>query len=417
MQEYNELAILAEKYQADAFQTARGAILIFLLMQMTSNCSDIPIKVGTSNPWTEYIKFMPAKIPLPTFWNEAERKLLEGTSLKAALEAKLGSLDREFFDLREATRSIEWCMYWWDPDVGRLSFEDWKMVDAIYRSRALDLPGTGHAMVPCIDMANHASGDETVALYDTDSNGNAILVLRDGKNVMSGEEITITYGDEKGACEMVFSYGFLESDLPLPTDEETDLLPRALMAREMFLDIDIPDDDPLKLAKKSAFDAPPGFRLYDRDHDGSIEWEGLFVWLLCVNEEDGLEFHVLQCADGEKELKVSWQGQEIQGIQSLKQCLEKDPLQDVFRLRAVTTLLERIASQLGRLISNGDFVNHAISQVSATYKAWLAYRLAMLEEPFLLVAHQFFLKQVRMTAFTFPSKCLVTDNPYSKKNY
>ncbi|KAL8688660.1 MAG: hypothetical protein Q9224_004825, partial [Gallowayella concinna] len=159
-----------------------------------------------------------------------------GTSLEAALEAKLRSLDREFAHLRASTVSIGWCKeYWWHAGTNGLSFDDWKQVDAIYRSRALDLPGTGHAMVPYIDMANHASGDETIALYDTDSDGNAVLVLRGGKTLKPNDEVTITYGDEKGACEMLFSYGFIEDTMT--------------SARELFLDLDIPDDDPLKVAK------------------------------------------------------------------------------------------------------------------------------------------------------------------------
>lgn len=62
----------------------------------------------------------------------------------------------------------------------------------MYRSRALEFPGVGDAMVPCIDMANHASGDATAALYETDDDGNAILILRHGKDISEGGEITIT---------------------------------------------------------------------------------------------------------------------------------------------------------------------------------------------------------------------------------
>ena len=124
-------------------------------------------------------------------------------------------------------------------------------------------------MVPCIDMANHASGDSTRALYETDGDGNAILVLREGKKLAPNDEVTITYGDEKGACEMLFSYGFIESTVT--------------SARELFLDLDIPDDDPLKLAKETVATAAPGFRLFL--HGDSTDWESDWVWLPCVNEE------------------------------------------------------------------------------------------------------------------------------------
>jgi hypothetical protein len=104
-------------------------------------------------------------------------------------------LEKEYALLRERTEEISWCQRdWWDEETGCLSFDDWKHVDAVYRSRALDLPGTGHAMVPCVDMANHASGDPTMALYDTDREGNGILGLREGKekSVVAGTEVTIT---------------------------------------------------------------------------------------------------------------------------------------------------------------------------------------------------------------------------------
>jgi hypothetical protein len=178
-------------------QTARGAILIFLLLHITYTASrtiESPRKqIGVSNPWSEYIKFLPERILLPTFYTDEERGLLYGTSLREAVDTKLVSLEREFEHLRNSTQSIPWCLQeWWEIETGALTFDDWKLVDAMYRSRALDLPGTGHAMVPCVDMANHASGDATVALYETDEQDNAVLQLRWGKKLHPGEEVTIT---------------------------------------------------------------------------------------------------------------------------------------------------------------------------------------------------------------------------------
>lgn len=70
------------------------------------------------------------------------------------------------------------------------------LVDAMYRSRALEFPGVGDAMVPCIDMDNHASGDAAAALYEADDDGNALLLLREGKSINQGGEVTITYNSE-----------------------------------------------------------------------------------------------------------------------------------------------------------------------------------------------------------------------------
>lgn len=110
-----------------------------------------------------------------------------------ALEAKNVSLEREFDNIREATKSIPWCQQlWWSEETGALTIDDWKYIDAAYRSRMLDLPGSGLAMVPCVDMANHTSGDGVKALYEEDSQGSAILQLRWGKTLQPGDEITIS---------------------------------------------------------------------------------------------------------------------------------------------------------------------------------------------------------------------------------
>lgn len=165
-------------------------------MQITYSTPDFayePQRIGVSNPWTEYVKFMPEAIPLPTYYTEEELELLRGTSLRSAVEAKNISLEREFGYIRESTEHIPWCQkYWWDEDTGRLALEDWKYVDAVYRSRMVDLPGHGYSMVPCIDMANHASEGTVKALYETDVEGSAVLQLRWGRTLQADEEVTIS---------------------------------------------------------------------------------------------------------------------------------------------------------------------------------------------------------------------------------
>lgn len=293
---------------------------------------------------------MPESCPLPTLYTPEEHALLSGTSLPITLGEKLKALNGEFTALTEATSHIPQCQRdWWS--TGRFSLQDWVFVDALYRSRALELPGTGHSMVPCIDMANHASGDKTGAIYETDSNGDAVLLLRPGINVVSGDEITITYGDEKGASEMVFSYGFLEEDM------------EKAGARQLFLDLDMSEDDPLGIAKKMVSKVAPGFRLYADNATGRPAWESQFVWWICVNEEDGLEFSVLQTSGGGRTLRTAWNGQElsandIQNLEGLLRASEKWP---IFELRATVLIQERLMSQYQQLIDS-DHVVHNWSQ-------------------------------------------------------
>lgn len=361
--------------------------------------------IGVSNPFREYVKFLPLTVPLPTFWTESEREIITGTSLEAALSAKLNSLEREFALLKEKTSSIDWCQKcWWDADSGTLMFHDWKIVDAMYRSRALDLPGTGYAMVPCIDMANHASGDSTNALYETDSDRNAILVLREGKDLAPDDEVVITYGEEKGACEMLFSYGFIEETIK--------------SAQELFLDLDIPDDDPLKLAKKAVAQSAPGFRLFL--HGDCTDWESSFIWLLCVNEEDGLDFKILQNNDGERELQASWKKEEITDMSNLATLLKLEPLWDVFELRAISQLQSRVEQQLLRLEGSKNSVDGPliIGEIDDDVRE-NAMRLRDLEEGLLLHAYgDFETKVIRDCAwerYNFTNVLIIRNLNYSSQ--
>lgn len=178
---------------------------------------------------------------------------------------------------------------------------------------------------------------------------------------------------------MLFSYGFVE----LSTTS----------ARELFLDLDIPDDDPLKLAKKAVAESAPGFRLFL--HGDSTDWESTFIWLLCVNEEDGLDFKLLQKTDGEMELLASWKDKEITDMSDLVTLLKLEPLWDVFELRAITTLQSRVEQQLLKLEGSKKSVNELsiIGDIDNDVGE-NAMRLRDLEERLLLHAYEDFESQV-----------------------
>lgn len=315
-------------------QTPRAAVVLFLVYCMTINVQRTGF--GLHGPFADYVKFLPKDIPgFPTFYSPDERDLLLGTSLSAALDDKLASLEREFQALNESSRDIPWCQkVWWDDQSGNLDLEDWKLADALYRSRALDLPrGAGVGMVPVVDMANHASDDHYNARFEVDEDqGQVLLVVRDDRSIPAGNEATIMYG-VGGACEMIFSYGFLEE--------------HASNAREIFLSLSIPADDPLRMAKIWFAEAAPGVRLYINESD-RIQWESTFVWWACVNREDGLEFLVEKTVDGDTDLKAVFNGQDLTA-EKLPSRLQEHHLRDVFLLRAVVMIQEGVAEQGERL--------------------------------------------------------------------
>lgn len=322
-------------------QTPRTAVVLFLVYQMTINSPDCEgHDIGFNNPFADYVKMLPHEILLPIFYTADERDLLIGTSLSDALDQKLTSLEREFEALKDSTAHIPWCQkLWWDIETGCLTFEDWKLADAMYRSRALELPrGAGLGMVPVIDMANHASDDHYNARFEVDEDSESVLlVARDSRKVDTGDEVTIMYGCG-GACEMIFSYGFLDE--------------HASSAREIFLGLSIPGDDPLRVAKIRCAQEAPGVRIYV-DDSNQVHWESTFVWWACVNQEDGLDFHVERRLDGDMELQALWKDTPLDAG-ALKSVLLQDHLRDVFVLRAVVMIQQRIEEQGTRLTASED---------------------------------------------------------------
>lgn len=143
---------------------------------------------GTSDD-NSYIKSLP--IPrLPTLFTPDELKLFTGTNLYFATIAKKESLEEEFEQIKVSTLSIPWLApIWWggvensiedaEPSNSLVELKDWIVLDAMYRSRALGLPGRpGGAMVPVIDIANHSNAANT--RYEVlDDGGDVALLLMD----------------------------------------------------------------------------------------------------------------------------------------------------------------------------------------------------------------------------------------------
>jgi hypothetical protein len=192
-------------------------------------------------------------------------------------------------------------------------------------------------MVPCLDIVNHASNAN--AYYEQTSNGDTILLLRPNGKAGSGEEITISYGSSKSAAEMLFSYGFVDDDI------DTDSL---------VLDLHPLPDDPLCKAKVAAFSGLPMVRVSSTAE--VIDWSSPFLFFMCLNEEDGLEFKVMQQTDGSRsQLQVFWHDLDVtDSTAQFEQHISQDPLKDVFRLRAVCILGGRIQGQLERLYATED---------------------------------------------------------------
>ncbi|KAI0147025.1 hypothetical protein GGR57DRAFT_282001 [Xylariaceae sp. FL1272] len=315
-------------------QSHRIDFLLFLLAQYVLSSRNYSTRPGLKVPWTQYFNLLPQTVPVPTLWSEAERNLLRGTSLEAAVSAKLAALRIEFDAIREKTQDLESWNELLDHD-GPIGLHDWIYLDAVYRSRSLGLPRSGESMIPCLDLVNHSS--PATAYFEQNTNDEILLVLKNDSKLKKGDEITIDYGADKSAGEMLFSYGFIDANAT---------------TKSVVLPVEAMDDDPLSKAKLHVFGSAPTLTI-TVDASGVVQWSSPFIYLMCLNQEDGLTFQILQETDGSQHLRMFWQDRDVTDeAENTEKLIQGHELQQIFRLRAVTIILETVQQRLEMLTSH-----------------------------------------------------------------
>ena len=245
-------------------------------------------------------------------------------------------------------------------------------------------------MVPILDFANHADAEKANAYFAIDGE-DVVLHLRPGKEWMEGEEVCIDYSDSaKSAAEFVFAYGFIPAGMG--------------GAGGMLLPLQCSEDDPLACAKEMVWTStsPRGVKISETPGVGDmVSWESGWVYLAITNEEDGLEFQVLQMNDGGRKLQVLLDGEELDLVARpgrIKELLEKKEMWEVFQLRAVTTIKVAVEEALARLLGG----RHALEEgegVECRPQMWsVGTRLGELEETLLLKAAETLAEEVYPTA-------------------
>jgi hypothetical protein len=242
-------------------------------------------------------------------------------------------------------------------------------------------------MVPCLDLVNHSR--EASAYFEENKKDEVTLLLRSGTTVPAGHEVTIDYGQGKSAAEMLFSYGFIDPEIP---------------ARRLVLPVEPMDDDPLAKAKLHVFGSSPTLEIEDSD-DGIVKWSAPFVYLMCLNEEDGLQFGLLQENDGSRDLRLYWQDEDVTGKSDTFEALVGGhDLSPIFKLRAVTVVLEQVQQQITVLESHNDADD--IPGVARAEVLQTAFQLRDAERDLLVRALQTLEDQVR--PFPLPRFLLFT---------
>jgi len=85
---------------------------------------------------------------------------------------------------------------------------------------------------------------------------------------------------------------------------------------------------------------------------------------MCVNEEDGLSFRVLQETTGERHLQVLWDSKEVEDIAKLVDLLEGSSSWPVYQLRATALVQDRVEAQLAQLTESEEEIAWITDQES-----------------------------------------------------
>jgi hypothetical protein len=250
-------------------------------------------------------------------------------------------------------------------------------------------------MVPVLDMVNHSASP--TAFYEESDKDEAVLSLRPGCKAPTGTEITISYGDDKSAAEMLFTYGFIDE---------------ASMTDSITLTLNPFEDDPLARIKLYTFKSLPTVEISRTD--GRIVWKSPFAWFMCLNEEDGLDFKVLQETGGSRQLVALWQDSDVTAQTHSFETLVKDhPLSEVFKLRVVTVVENRVRAQLDRMSQGASTTAGLLGLEDSpagidNMVRGECLRVALLlqgrETMFLESALEALEEQVRMKSFSIPNR-------------
>ncbi|KAG5996734.1 hypothetical protein E4U52_005950 [Claviceps spartinae] len=284
------------------------------------------------------------------------KQLLDVAGRKASLKAKLAALQTEFELLHALSEDLPfWNTLFWAQET--ILLEDWLLVDAWYRSRCLELPTSGTAMVPALDMVNHSG--QPSALYEEERTEDVVLLIRPETSVSEGKEITISYGEAKSASEMLFNYGFVDPSSTVST---------------MTLHLRPLPDDPLAGAKAHIFNGAKVVKLSseegNEEQDRRCTWDSPFIYLMCLNEEDGLSFQLLQDTEGNRSLRLFWQEDDVtQRADDFENLIKGHELCQVFRLRAVTIVLQTVEEQLAGIRSGSRDAESEASQADGTLRS------------------------------------------------
>ncbi|KAK9459554.1 uncharacterized protein V1516DRAFT_680222 [Lipomyces oligophaga] len=289
----------------------------------------------------------------PIFWSPEQVAKCAGTSLYIPLAAKQRRLSAEYSKFVDDWQIIS------DREI---QLEDYLRAEYLFTSRVMELPAGAEmelAVVPVIDFANH-SRKFSARFEVTQESVQLVSVEQQPQTEDEGQrkdvesnEITISYGPEKGTSEILFTYGFI-----LPVDDYDG-------KEHVRMRITLGDETVQLLYGRPAL---VDIRL-GPDSTDELDWECDYLWLLCAGAEDGFSVRQTVQHDGvvELEAKIGEDTKVVvqpgagngvasgnQVVQSLRTFLQqRQGMQEIYELRRLV-LLQEAVSQWLELLAAGE---------------------------------------------------------------
>ncbi|KAI9277550.1 hypothetical protein BY458DRAFT_471914 [Sporodiniella umbellata] len=159
--------------------------------------------------WTPYIDVLPSFEFFKNSHVLFNTSSVRGTCLENPVEAKWNSLKRE----QEEIESIEQ-----DSWLQKIELSMYIWANCVFWSRAVGVGessgGSGMALVPFFDLANHSFVDPNIRWEITDNGGLALLTTKEVKE--KNQELSLFYGS-KSNQELLFIHGFCVEGNPEPS--------------------------------------------------------------------------------------------------------------------------------------------------------------------------------------------------------
>ncbi|VVT46403.1 uncharacterized protein SAPINGB_P001196 [Magnusiomyces paraingens] len=273
---------------------------------------------GPRDRWTSWVESLPPlrEMNLPFSWDKDDVESLYGSSIYEAVLSKLEFLkfryNRLFESVELRERISEYVKAGPQPQINleadvEVTFQDWLLIESWISSRSLEVleePSEEYeenlrlGMVPVVDMCNH---DEVGwnSKYELDGETGSVLLIPT-REIKRGEEVTITYGENKGAGEMLFSYGFIPAGIktghakvatfaipPIVDEDDDDEEEEEEEGGDISKNVDEDDDATIVLKAKHRMFGRRARLLQVRQLDASapVEWESNFVAFLGLPAE------------------------------------------------------------------------------------------------------------------------------------